>query len=110
NRLWPYFAGSLVLVLGSITLYEHLPYNLDSVEKNGVFNAVLLSMVASFIGLAGLENPLYSYSFFFSRTPVASKNVETPADTSQTSQPSIKKEAETNIPQKEGEAAQAPSH
>ena len=68
NRLWPYFAGAFVLVLGIDTLYTHLappaePYDFDPMGANGVVNAVLLSMVASGIGLASLDNPLYSYQF-----------------------------------------------
>jgi len=78
NRVWPYFAGAFVLVLGAVTIQHHIPYNLDSVERNGVINTVLLSMVASFIGLAGLNDPLHSYHFQCKTLPAVSKSVEPP--------------------------------
>ena len=84
NRLWPYFAGAFVLVLGAVTIQHHIPYNLDSVERNGVINAVLLSMLASFIGLAGLDDPLHSYHFQCETLPAASKSVEPPTNESST--------------------------
>ena len=65
NRLWPYFAGAAVLVFGTISLYYHLteeqPYDFKVAESNGLTHALLLSMTASFIGLAGLKDPVHSY-------------------------------------------------
>ena len=84
NRLWPYFAGAFALVLGAVTIQHHIPYNFDSIERNGVINAVLLSMVASFIGLADLGDPLYSYHFQCETLPAAPKSVEPPTNESST--------------------------
>ena len=95
NRLWPYFAGAFVLVLGAVTIQHHIPYNFDSVERNGVINAVLLSMVASFIGLAGLDDPLHNYHFQCETLPAASKSIEPPIN-----EPSATINAsQTNVPQ-----------